>query len=694
MKFKTLLTLIICGASTVVLSQTDPVSKANEAFRSQDYCTAAQMCQKAYTKITRKSKGALRTKGDMAFKTGECYRFTENPKDATDWYERAIILNYQETNPEVFLNNADMYLIMGNSEKAKTNYQEFIKLVPGDQRGLNGLASIKEKLDAKPTRFKVTNQSKINSSGWDMAPAFGDRKMVQMTYSRTKSTAGGTDPRSCEPFFDLWVTELDKNGNWMEPQPIVGDGINTTDNEGTVAFSNRGKKMFFTRCPMEKKQNLGCDIWVSDLKGKAWGEPSKIVLKTNDSISVGHPCVSDDGKTLIFASDMPGGFGGKDLWISTYDKRSDSWATPVNLGAGINTSGDELFPSFSLEGEDLIYASNGLPGFGGLDIFKAKKAGDNKWENPTNYGEPINSRWNDYSLAEHDNRHGYFTSERTGNITEYKADIWGYELPPFVYDLTVVVGELGDQSRKKRIAGVPVTITTKDGQKFTGTTTKDGKVFWDKKADGSRFINENETYTIALGTIKGFQENTKTETFTTIGLDQNQNFYIEMQMVPERSFTLPEIRYPLDQWTLLVDSTINSKDSLEYVYNLLTEFPGMVLELNSHTDSRGSDKYNQTLSENRAKACYKYLVEEKGIDPRRVIPIGRGESIPQTIVVNGKEVKLTEAYINKFKGDKVEYEHLNQLNRRTDARVVTMNFDPNTAPAANPNYLIFKKPRR
>lgn len=694
MNTKTLLIALFLGSATFVMSQKDPVSQANLAFRSQEYCEAAAKCQKAYAKITRKSKGAKRTKADMAFKAGECYRLTESPKEATEWYERALILGYQNTNPEVYLNNGHMYLVMGEDEKAKSNFQEFLRLVPGDGRGEAGIASIKEKLDRKPTRYQVTNQSKINGAGWEMAPMFGDRKQVQMTFSQTKSgnAKGGKDPRTCEPYFDLWVAELDKKGNWTEPVPVKGEGINTEDNEGTVAFAKRGKIMFFTRCPNEKKQNLGCDIWMSEIKGKEWGNPKKIILKSNDSISVGHPCVTDDAKILIFASDMPGGFGGKDLWITTYDRRSDSWATPENLGPGINTAGDELFPTFAEDG-DLIYASNGLPGYGGLDIFRAKKVADEKWENPTNYGEPINSRYNDYALVEYNKRTGYFTSERSGNVTEYKADIWKYELPPFIYDLTVVVGEVGDMTKQKRIAGVPVTVKMEGGATFKGTTNKDGKVFWDKKADGTRFINEEESYTISLGEVKGYQENTKTATITTVGLEQDQNFLVEMQLVPIRTFTLPEVRYPLDEWTLLVDSTINSKDSLEYVYNLLIEYPGMVLQLNSHTDSRGSDKYNQVLSENRAKACYKYLVEEKGIDPRRIVPVGKGEYEPQTIVVNGKEVKLTEAYINKFKADKAEFERLHQLNRRTDAKVLTMEFDPNTAPPAKAEFLIFRKPK-
>jgi outer membrane protein OmpA-like peptidoglycan-associated protein len=694
MNLKTLATVVAFGTVGVTFAQRSHIELARKSFRGQEFCEATSKCETAYGKIARKSPAALKQKGEMAFKAGESYRFTENPKLASEWYEKAIILKYQKVEPEVFLHNAEMYLIVGDDEKAKKNFNDFLALVPGDQRGENGLASIKQKATAKMTRYTVTNEKKINTGGWEMAPNFGDRKQTQMTFSQTKDVdpkKPTKDTRTCEPYFDLWVTELDKKGNWQAPTPVLGEGINTEDNEGTVAFSNRGKKMFFTRCPNEKKHNLGCDIWVTEMKGKEWGAPSKIVLKTADSLSVGHPCVTEDGKMMIFASDIPGGFGGKDLWYTTYDRKSDSWSAPVNMGPGINTPGDELFPSFSLD-DDLIYASNGLPGYGGLDIFKAKKVSDTKWENPVNFGMPINSKWNDYALYEYNKRSGYFTSERQGNVTEYKGDIWKYELPPFIYDLTVVVGEVGDKTKTKRVAGVPVTVTMENGQKFTGTTNAQGKVFWDKKPDGTRFVNEEESYTISLGNVKGYKENTKTSGITTKGVDQDQNFFVEMQLVPDRTFVLPEVRYPLDKWDLLVDGTINSRDSLNFVYDLLTEYPGMVLELNSHTDARGSDNHNKYLSDNRAKECYKYLIE-KGIDPRRIVPIGRGESVPQTIIVDGKEVKLTEAYINQFKKtNKAEFERLHQLNRRTDARVLSMEFDPATAPPANPNYLKFTVP--
>ena len=689
MKLKLLFSIFFVGLSWIAQAQKNHVKEANEKYRNEEFCEAADKCAFAYTKIVRKSDGALKLKGDMAFKTGECYRHIENPKLASEWYEKAILLKFYDVEPLVYLYNGDMYRIMRNFKKAKENYLLYKGLVPNDTRADVGLKSCEKQDDfiAEKTRHIVTNEDKLNSKGIDMAPMFGDRKNVQMVYSISKSDLGGIDPRSCENYMDLWVAELDKNGNWIAPKPIQGEEINTEDNEGTVCFDGRGKKMFFTRCPNVKKQNLGCDIWVSDMTGKTWGKPTKLVLKTNDSISVGHPCVTPDGKFLIFASDMLGGFGGRDLWYTTYDRRSDSWATPINMGAGINTPGNELFPSMAENG-DLFFATDGRPGVGGLDIFRAARVGDeNKWENPKNIGMPINSEFNDYAIVEHTDRTGYFTSERKGQ-SEFKADIWKYELPPNLFDLAVVVGEVGD--KKKKISGVEVTVESSTGETWKGTTAGDGRVFWDKKTDGNRFINEDATYTIKLGNLKGYKENTKAEKITTNGLNYGQSFVVDMMMVPEKVFRLPEVRYPLSKWTLLVDSTINSKDSLNYVYDLLTEYPGMVLELNSHTDSRGSNNLNRVLSDNRAKECYRYLVEEKGIDPRRIIPVGRGEDKPAVIEEDGKTITLTEAYINKYKKtDPKEFERLHQLNRRTDARVMSMDFDPETAPAAPEKYKTF-----
>lgn len=705
MNFKLLFSIVFVSLSWLAQAQKNYVKEANEIYRNEEFCAGAEKCAFAYSKIVRKSAGALKLKGEMAFKTAECYRQTENPKNASEWYEKAKLLKYQEVEPLVLLYNAEMLRIMGDFKKAEVDYLAYKKLVPDDTRADVGLKSceMNKEFKANKTKHIVSNETKLNDKGFEMAPMFGDKKNVQMYYSISKSEkAGDKDPRTCESYMDLWVAELDKNGNWMQPKALVGEGINTEDNEGTVCFDGRSKKMFFTRCPNVKKQNLGCDIWMSELNGKTWGAPTKLILKSSDTISVGHPCVSDDGKHLVFASDLPGGFGGKDLWYTTYDKKSDSWTTPVNMGPGINTPGNELFPTLALNG-DLFYASDGLPGVGGLDIFRAARVGDeNKWENPTNLGVPINSENNDYALIEYTDKKGYFTSERKGT-SEYKADIWNYVMPPNLFDLTVTVGEVGDLTKTKRVSDLTVFVSGSNGEKWEGLTNAQGKVFWDKKTDGTRYVKQDVTYSVTLGTKTGYKENKKVESFTTVGVNYDQSFFIDMQMVPDKVFRLPEVRYPFNQWSLLVDSTINSKDSLMYVYNLLNEYPTMVLELSSHTDSRGDNEYNRVLADNRAKECYRFLVDEKGIDPRRIVPVGRGESQPRVVFKRGDEwfevmpedktgvetITLTEAYINKFKADKALFEKLHQFNRRTEGRVITMEFEAATAPEAPAIYRKF-----
>ena len=693
-----LLTLL----SPMVFAQGGALDKANEAYASERYNEGAKLCEEAYNKISRKKgQRSLLRKGRMAFMTAECYRHTERYREANDWYHKCVLLEYENTQPEVMLYKGDMLLMMREYEEAKEAYTKYKELAPSDERGQAGIDACNknETFQANKGREIIENEVRINKPELDMAPMFGDRKMSAMYFSSSRDgcTGKGKDPRSGEAYTDIWVVQFDKKGQPTEPKLIEGEGINTDQNEGAVCFDERKKKMFFTRCPNEKKKNLGCDIWVSDTKGKtAWGEPTKLELKTNDTISVGHPCTKD-GKFLIFASDMPGGFGGRDLWYSQYDRKSDSWSAPKNMGPEINTAGDELFPSFALNG-DLFFATNGRPGLGGLDIFRATpvEGEENKWEKPANIGAPVNGEHNDYAIIEKDPRHGYFTSERKGPNGEGGGDIYSYEIPPFLYSLKVIVA---DEVEKDRLEGVEVNVTGSDGTSWAGITDENGGVFWDKKPTGDRYINEEESYKINIKSIEGYYENKVPSEITTIEVAYNQDFVIEMGLFPKRPIRLPEVRYPLNKWSFVVDSTINSPDSLLYVYNLLKDRPELVLELSSHTDSRGGAKRNQTLSENRARACYKYLVEEKGIDPRRIIPVGKGENEPRKVwLMDGtyhakqpkgdefEEIVLTEAYINKFSRDRKTFEMLHAMNRRTEGAVYSLEFDPETAEDADPKY--------
>jgi outer membrane protein OmpA-like peptidoglycan-associated protein/tetratricopeptide (TPR) repeat protein len=693
---RSLILFLFFATCSVVFAQKSYVGEAKEYFRNEDYCEGAAKCTYAYGKITPKQDRARKLKGEMAFKAAECYRFTEKFADATDWYDKAILLRYYEVEPKVYLNNGKMYLAMGEFEKAKENFGEYLKLVPGDAEGQQGMGSIEraESYKAERTRHVITILSKINKPEYDMSPMFGDRKNKEMYFTSMRQGSTGTtqDPRSCQPHSDIWVTTMDKKDNFGQPVLVNGELINTEDNEGTVCFDGRKKQMFFTRCPNEKKKNLGCDIWVSEAASKGWEAPVKLNLKTSDTVSVGHPCVSEDGKFLIFASDMPGGKGGKDLWYTTYDRRSETWTTPQNMGPEINTPGNELFPTFALDGS-LYYASDGLPGMGGLDIFKASKVKDsNVWIKPTNVGYPLNSVSNDYGLIERDEDHGFFTSNRRASDAqgEYADEIWGYTIPPNLYTLKVIVVESNTSGKGKRIANAKVKVTGTDGSTWEGVTNDLGEVYFEKKPDESRYINEETEYVIEARLDgegdKGYYPNSGG--ISTIGVDQNRDFVKEIALLPKTPIRLPEVRYALAKWDLLVNEDINSKDSLNYVYDLLEKYPKLIIRLTSHTDARGSSNANRILAQKRAQSCVDYLVKERGVDSLRLQASGRGEDQPRVVwllggkylvdnpdVDSAQQITLTEAYINQFKkSDKVLFEHLHQLNRRTEGEVVSFDY--------------------
>jgi outer membrane protein OmpA-like peptidoglycan-associated protein len=404
---------------------------------------------------------------------------------------------------------------------------------------------------------------------------------------------------------------------------------------------------------------------------------------------------------LIFASDMPGGYGGIDLWYSVYNKKSKSWSSPRNMGKDINTEGDEMFPTMGEDGI-LYFSSNGHVGMGGLDIFMAERVGDEiKWKKPTNLGHPINSCANDFHFIATGERNGYFTSNRPHTDAQgaYRDNIWSWELPPNISDLCVNVYESGTIGGPKGppIADAKVKITGSDGSSWEGLTNDEGQVCYEVKPDGSRYINEETSYKIVVSKDgegdQGYYANDAT--ISTIGMDRGQSFVKDIPLIGKRPIRLPEVRYALGLDVLLVDATINSKDSLNYVLELLNYYPTLIIQLTSHTDYRGSAASNKDLSQRRAQACVNYLVKEKGVNPARLRARGAGREQSRTIYYyNGdyhvekpdpksgteyETIVLTNEYINQYKSNKALFERLHQYNRRTEGEVVSFDFDPETA---------------
>jgi len=740
------LAALVTFCSFAIAQRPEPryIAQALKLYESGKYFQAKPKLEAAYNKMTNKGK-SLSEKGAMAFKIADCYRKMEQFDKSAQWYGSCIELKYYDINPKVYYYYGEMLRMTGDLKKAKESYNNY-KDKRGNESAINidGLISIcSEQADVhdKQSKYDVKVEEKLNAKEFDMAPSISEKKESQIYFGTQREAVFNPqrDPITGEKYMDIWVADFDAKGDFVDARSIDNNNIiNTKNNEGSAIMDRKGKTMYFTRCPSAPKKNLGCELWSAERNGEEWENVHEINLKgaiksqiqkaekdssfkSAEEVSVGHPCITSDGTMLIFASNMPGGQGAKDLWYIKFDKKSKTWDTMVvyNMGPTINTAGNELFPSLSPNDSLFFFASDGHPGIGGLDIFKSliqtpKSSPDKTWGKPENMLKPINSPYNDYALCiRKDLKSGYFTSERSNpkNRT-YTPDIYSFTTPPVNYDLQVMVYEMGNKNKK--IEGAKVTIVEKGGQTWEGITNegKKGtkKGFTDKWADRKsdkahpRYINAGFDYEIKA-TKERYFPMVKPAMITTKGqngvgvLEQSKSFVVEIQLIPIELRT-PEIRYALDKWTFINDNTIKSNDSLQFLVDLLKDNPDIIVELYSHTDARDTEIHNQALSENRAKAVYNYLV---AIDPSnacRVIPFGKGESEPAKYLDDkGVEQVLTEDYINQFKADKVKFEALHQLNRRTTVKIVMepgtdipKTFDKNEPCTPNPNFTIYTDP--
>lgn len=658
--------------------------EAERLWLAGAYSEAAEAYKLASEKINPKNKKAKDKKAHFAYMSATCYRLLRNFPAAEQQYEKAVLLGYDALEPMVHFYLAEMEMAQCKHNEAKQDYEEYDKLNPGDPITQIRIESCNKyaEFSKNTTRHLVSNVTKLNTETFDYAPVVGPRGTeMYFSSSRQGSTGETTDPITGESYMDIWISQIDRKGNWG--QPSVVEGINTGDNEGTLAFDARGKTMFFTRCPVEDKMRLGCDIYISEKKGKGWGEPEKITLKDHDSTHVGHPCISPDGKTLIFSSNMAGGYGGVDLWMSTFNRREDTWSLPVNLGPEINTVGNDVFPTWGPNNE-LYYATDGLVGLGGLDLYMAPRVGEeNKWSNPTNLMAPINSCRDDYHIFFTESgkiQRGFFSSNRNGSKGEHSQDIWDFYLPPVLVDVLVMVH---DQETGEPIPNMPVTLVGSDGSNYTLTTDASGQINLGEKPDGERYVEPGATWDLVAEGMEGEYLDAE-DNFTTVGITSPTRIIRDLKVLNiAKPIRLPEVRYDLGSSVLqVIEGEINSKDSLNYLYNLMIEHPNLVVELGSHTDSRGSASANQKLSQARAQSCIDYLVAEKGLPADRFVPKGYGENIQAMwyeIDPTTKDTisthKLTEKFINSFKSsDKPKFDMLHQLNRRTECKILSMDY--------------------
>ena len=630
------------------------MKKADYAFSLEEYSKAAELYKKAYKKTKNRA-----VKAEIIFKQAECYRMSGNIKRAEGYYKRAIKAKYPDV--VVYLRYADVLRMQNDLDEAAVQYTKYMQLNPTDVKGEMGLKSCDFALKWKntPTRYKVELMPLINSRNSDYSPAFGNGEYSELYF--TSSREGGltdkTDARTGENFSDVWFTRINKKGAWSRPI-VMPEPINTEGNEGSVYVNKRGTAMYLTQCKVEKKKDLGCGIYVSKRKGKVWGASQLIQIKLDGDATIGHPALSEDESIMVFSSDLPGGYGGKDLWISVKQKRN-RWSDPINLGPMVNTPGDEMFPFLAADAT-IYFASNGHIGMGGFDIYKTSIDENGAYILPVNLKSPVNSSADDFGMiVEKSGERGYLASNRPGG--KGGDDIYQFELPKLKLS---VQGIVTDSRTGAIMTGVKVQLISNNGTENEVKTDNTGKY---------SFKMEPLTSYELVVDVQDYL--TKIVRETTEGIELNKTFIIDINVDPiKKEIILPLIKYDFNKFDLRPESIID----LDKLAEALLDNPNVVIELKSHTDFVGSNAQNDKLSQQRADVCVAYLIN-KGIDKGQLVAKGMGEDKPFVIEEKDGRFKigdvLTESYIKKIRFKKNK-EKANQYNRRTSFKVLREDYIP------------------
>lgn len=577
-------------------------------------------------------------------------------------YEQAI--RNKHSAPEVFLRAAEMALINDNMERAQQHMQTFSELEPENQQGKKLQKSIDLILaNAPPKLYKVENMKVFNSRYHDFAPAFAtsDCETVVFTSSRREGKGKSkTYEVTGQKNTDIFKTTMSKKG-WTVPEPL-DNSVNTSDEEGAAVFNHNYTTLYFTRCVQEKGERFGCSIMLAKPQGDSWTEPENLKLVT-DSMVAAHPALSADGLTMYFSSNISGGFGGSDLWKANRGSEDDNlWSEPINLGSTINTAGDELFPTVCRD--TLHFASNGHPGYGGLDIYKAWQDGDGIWT-VENLGKPVNSNADDFGIIfENDNERGYFCSRRKGG--RGGDDIYSFmlDVPVVEYQLQ---GTIRDVGKKLRLARAEVILNGSDGSTLKRVTEKDGSF---------QFRLSKNTEYMMIARREGYFAK-KSDKITTEGLTESKTFTVDISMTPHTEpIEIPNIFFEFGKADLSIESTA----ALDSLITLMNENPKIIVQLIAHTDNRGSDEANTNLSQRRAQAVVDYLIIN-GIDDERLSAKGMGEAQPRKVTAEiaakypflKTGQVLNENFINALQ-DNEQKEICHALNRRTEIQVVSDNY--------------------
>ena len=640
----TALLSISCGGAKL--------STANEQMARGEYYDAARTYRKIYNKLTKKEERAKR--GEVAFLMAQCHERLRQFQRAAAAYQNAIRYEYPDTS--AYLGLAQALHSSGQYAQAVKAYEDYLAMRPDDPTALNGLIGARMGANRTgATRYVVRKSELFNSPRSDYSPMFlpGSTDRLYFTTTREKVTGPRSEITGTKKG-DVWTAKKDENGVWQRPEAVEGE-LNTEVEEGIVSFSPDGTTMYLTRARREPNASTTVEIFTSQRSDAKWSAPTKFEITADTLSAVGHPAVSPDGEWLYFSSDMPGGSGGRDLWRVRIKERL---GTLENLGEWINTPGDEMFPYVRTDSV-LYFASDGHPGYGGLDLFRATLKPSGGWE-VVNMGTPMNSAADDFGITFGEGESGFFSSNR--NDARGYDNIYSFELP----ELRILISGWVLDKDEEPIPSAVIRIIGDDGSNQKAVARPDGSFSFP--------LNRGVKYVMLAG-ARGYL-NARQE-FVSDTAEEDAEYGVDFILASiTKPVVIENIFYDYDRATLRPES----KEALDEMVQILNDNPNVTIEMASHTDRHGSDAYNIDLSARRARSVIDYLIEH-GIPTERLQSQGYGESRPKTITK-----KLAREYPQFKEGDVLTEEYIDQLsaedqaiadqiNRRTEFQVLSIEYN-------------------
>jgi peptidoglycan-associated lipoprotein len=577
-------------------------------------CTAHHMAtaDKAYERMAYAQASAgyekvLQRNSDRhaALRAADSHRRTSQHKEAAHWYAAAAGMGPLEA--EHALNYARVLISNGKHAEALAQVEQVLVMQPEDDVAGALRRAIVERAayyqDSSLYSVRVVELPGLVAAF--SATPYGDGIVLAGERLATKRDA---NPWNGHAFLDLYRTSRSSTGEWSSPTLLKG-AVNGRFHEGPAVFSNDGGTMYFTRSDYYKFRLNKDGNSVSHLRlfraeldeAGNWGGIHQFAHNSNDH-STGHAALSVDGKTLYFISDRPGGEGGTDLYSCT--RTPEGWSKPENLGATVNSSQNEMFPT--MHGDTLYFSSNGLGGLGGLDLFKTWQE-DGSWVEPVNINHPLNSVHDDFSLQfMQDGRSGYLSSNRSGSDRIHFFEV---NEPVLTLRGRCIQGPGGAP-----LPGVAVALFDAQRREHARTTTSGTGEF-------SFTLLPGQDYQVQA-TLGGYFTNSADR--STLGQRISRDYDLTFSMTPvelDRPMVVDDIYYELDRWDITAEAAVE----LKKLARLFNENPSLHFEISSHTDSRASATYNLVLSEARAKSAVDFLVRI-GVDPQRVTARGYGEA--------------------------------------------------------------------